>query len=306
MNKITAPFMGLFLLIIAGNIFAQVPRSFSYQGMLLNAAKQPVTGIHRLTVTLYDAPLEGNTLHSENFSSEVRTGIFTVMLGSETPFEPSVTFDKQYWLGISIDGGAELSPRTALTSVPYAIHADAASALSKDAKGAVTSLNGKSGNLIIKGGQGTDIRTEGNIITITANVTNIDHGITPQGSTNIIGTANQVLANGTSGSQQSGNVTLTTPQNIHTAATPTFSGMTLSGLNTTGVVHNNASGLLSTSLIVDADVSGSAAIADTKLATISTSGKVANTATTATSSNTANTIVLRDGSGTDWHMLQRS
>jgi gas vesicle protein len=55
--------------------------------------------------------------------------------------------------------------------------------------------------------------------------------------------------------------------------------------------------LLSSSLIVNADVSASAAIVDTKLATISTAGKVANSATTATALNTPNTIVLRDGSG---------
>jgi hypothetical protein len=49
--------------------------------------------------------------------------------------------------------------------------------------------------------------------------------------------------------------------------------------------------------IVNADVSGSAAIADTKLATISTAGKVANSATTATNANTASAIVARDASG---------
>lgn len=49
--------------------------------------------------------------------------------------------------------------------------------------------------------------------------------------------------------------------------------------------------------IVDADVSASAGIADTKLATIATAGKVANSATTATSANTANAIVSRDASG---------
>jgi len=62
-------------------------------------------------------------------------------------------------------------------------------------------------------------------------------------------------------------------------------------------VHNDASGVLSTSLIVNADVSASAAIADTKLGTISTAGKVLNSATTATSANTASAIVARDGSG---------
>lgn len=49
--------------------------------------------------------------------------------------------------------------------------------------------------------------------------------------------------------------------------------------------------------VVNADVSASAGIVDTKLATISTSGKVANSATTAVSTNTPSTIVLRDGSG---------
>jgi hypothetical protein len=49
--------------------------------------------------------------------------------------------------------------------------------------------------------------------------------------------------------------------------------------------------------IVDADINSAAAIADTKLATISTSGKVSNSATTATSANTVNAIVARDGSG---------
>jgi len=66
---------------------------------------------------------------------------------------------------------------------------------------------------------------------------------------------------------------------------------------TAGVVHNDASGNLSSSLIVNTDVSASAAIADAKLATIATAGKVLNSATTATSTNTASAIVARDGSG---------
>lgn len=47
---------------------------------------------------------------------------------------------------------------------------------------------------------------------------------------------------------------------------------------------------------VNADIAAAAGIVDTKLATISTAGKVSNSATTATSANTASTIVSRDGS----------
>lgn len=61
-----------------------------------------------------------------------------------------------------------------------------------------------------------------------------------------------------------------------------------------GIVYSKLS---LTSGIVDSDISGSAGIVDTKLATISTSGKVSNSATTATSSNTASAIVARDSSG---------
>jgi hypothetical protein len=49
--------------------------------------------------------------------------------------------------------------------------------------------------------------------------------------------------------------------------------------------------------IVNADINASAAIADTKLGTISTAGKVSNSATTAADTNTASAIVARDGSG---------
>ena len=49
--------------------------------------------------------------------------------------------------------------------------------------------------------------------------------------------------------------------------------------------------------IVNADIATDAAIADTKLAMISTALKVSNSATTAIASNTANAIVARDGSG---------
>lgn len=49
--------------------------------------------------------------------------------------------------------------------------------------------------------------------------------------------------------------------------------------------------------IVNGDINASAGIVDTKLATISTAGKVSNSATTATDANTASAIVARDASG---------
>lgn len=70
----------------------------------------------------------------------------------------------------------------------------------------------------------------------------------------------------------------------------------------TTVVRTSDTGTVTSTMIADgtivnADINASAAIVDTKLATISTAGKVSNSATTATSANTANAIVARDGSG---------
>jgi hypothetical protein len=57
------------------------------------------------------------------------------------------------------------------------------------------------------------------------------------------------------------------------------------------------SDMIADSTIVNADISTSAAIVDTKLATISTALKVSNSATTATSANTNSAIIARDASG---------
>jgi hypothetical protein len=64
------------------------------------------------------------------------------------------------------------------------------------------------------------------------------------------------------------------------------------------ITFPDASGTVALSgAIVNADIASGAAIADSKLATISTAGKVANSATTATNANTASAIVARDASG---------
>ena len=61
------------------------------------------------------------------------------------------------------------------------------------------------------------------------------------GVTSITGTANQVIASASTGA-----ITLSLPQNINAGASPTFAGITLSGLSTPGIVINNGSGVLAT------------------------------------------------------------
>jgi hypothetical protein len=88
--------------------------------------------------------------------------------------------------------------------------------------------------------------------------------------------------------------------NEHIENTTTAHGLTIANVVTTADTGGTAkitSGMIVDGTIANADISASAGIVDTKLATISTASKVANSATTATSANTNSAIVARDGSG---------
>jgi hypothetical protein len=85
--------------------------------------------------------------------------------------------------------------------------------------------------------------------------------------------------------------------NEHINETTTAHGITLANIVQTGTTGTVNSTMILDGTIVNADINASAAIADTKLATISTASKVSNSATTATSANTASAIVARDASG---------
>ncbi|GJM62949.1 hypothetical protein [Persicobacter diffluens] len=108
-------------------------------------------------------------------------------------------------------------------------------------------------------------------------------------------TANDITANAFIGTV-TGNASTATA--LETARDLSFTGDvtgSITGFDGTG---NGTTALtIAAGSIVDADINASAAIADSKLATISTAGKVANTATTATDANTANAIVARDAAG---------
>jgi hypothetical protein len=85
--------------------------------------------------------------------------------------------------------------------------------------------------------------------------------------------------------------------NDHIENTTTAHGITLANLVKTTDTGTVTSTMITDGTIVNADINASAAIADTKLATISTASKVSNSATTATSANTNSAIVARDASG---------
>ncbi len=110
----------VFFLTFASSVFAQIPRAISYQGILADKKGVVVIdGDHQLILTLYPTRTGAVFVYSKTATVTTKNGIFNVLLDS---IPATVLFDKQYYLGIIIDGGTELSPRTPLASAPYALN----------------------------------------------------------------------------------------------------------------------------------------------------------------------------------------
>jgi hypothetical protein len=120
----TATGLLLLLVLLATPATAQLPRTLSYQGVLcdtLGAAKPD--GTYTITFRLYDVSSGGSALWTEQKTLLLKRGLFSTTLGDQVVIDPSIKFDKPYWLSIQVASNPELSPRTALTAVGYALNA---------------------------------------------------------------------------------------------------------------------------------------------------------------------------------------
>lgn len=109
-------------LIISNGLHSQIPEVINYQGLLSDENGNPLAdGDYNITLNIYYVSTGGSVLWSETQSIMLRSGVFNVILGKITPI--NLTFDSQYWLGVTIEGEAELEPRIELTTVPYSFMA---------------------------------------------------------------------------------------------------------------------------------------------------------------------------------------
>ncbi|HRK58512.1 MAG TPA: hypothetical protein PLI74_02630, partial [Candidatus Kapabacteria bacterium] len=180
-------------------LHAQIPKLISYQGILTDRSGDPVAdGVYIVTLRLYDVSTSGTPLYEEQLNVQAIGGTFNAILGRTTPL--TLNFDKQYYLGITLQGQQEFAPRTILVTVPYAFNAENASvanSLSPTATGAVLSINSLQGNLQLNGAGNVNVTQSGNIITI---------GSTPTGIQSLASTDNAILV--TNGSGPNATVTL--------------------------------------------------------------------------------------------------
>ena len=113
----------LLLVAFAAAVFAApVEQVVSFQGKIVEAGV-PADGTRNIHFYLYNLAVGGISLWDEDhIGVPVTAGLFVVELGAATTFASAgVDFTEQYWVGIDVAGGGEITPRYKLTNSPYAM-----------------------------------------------------------------------------------------------------------------------------------------------------------------------------------------
>jgi hypothetical protein len=145
--------VSFFLVTLGSQVSAQVPRTISYQGVLATKSGVPVAdGLHTLILALYSTRTGAVVLYSQQDTVTTTGGYFSTLLDS---IPTTVTFNAPMWLGVSVDGAGELSPRSPLTAAPYALNVSApaagvASITSLDNTVTIMNPNGPTVDLSVK------------------------------------------------------------------------------------------------------------------------------------------------------------
>jgi len=147
MKNIIYNFFAILFFMFAGSatVFAQANTTasgqFSLQGLLTTTTGVPIAdGQHSLTVNVY-----ANGSSSASFTQTVNvmtsSGLFTTMIGANGSSNLMVMPGVSYQLGVSVDGGVELSPKLQLGSSINSLTANLA-ANADSVGGFAVSVNG--------------------------------------------------------------------------------------------------------------------------------------------------------------------
>jgi hypothetical protein len=100
---------------------ANAPQAISYQGHLVNSSGEPIDSAVTITFCIYDLPENGTIIWSETHTGvNVTDGWFNLTLGSINPLPDTVFATAERYLGMTLAGSIELTPRTRLVSTGYA------------------------------------------------------------------------------------------------------------------------------------------------------------------------------------------
>lgn len=127
--------IGLFvfgLVFLIQNSQAAITKEISYQGKLTNASNVAVPdGNYNMIISIYTVASGGTPVWTARGtvgaptakSVTVANGIFSTMLGETGDNPLNLDFSVSYWLGVSVNGDAEMIPRKKIGAASYAFNA---------------------------------------------------------------------------------------------------------------------------------------------------------------------------------------
>jgi len=154
---------------------AGAPRLVNYQGILRDELGTYLQGVYDLTFTIYPDSLGGGMPTWQETQPEVQidNGLFNVILGRYTSLPDWLWETDERWLGVSVDGSADVLPRMRLTAVPWALRAAVAdSALVAGGGGGADSdwiLNGNDMYAGVNGNVGIGTSTPSRLLELDGN-----------------------------------------------------------------------------------------------------------------------------------------
>ena len=103
-----------------------IPNKVGFEGYLTDGTGQPISdGAHNLAFRVYSAVSDppASAAWVETQTITVTTGLYSVLLGSVNTLTTNL-FSGDRWVGVTVDAGTEITPRTRVASVPFALNAE--------------------------------------------------------------------------------------------------------------------------------------------------------------------------------------
>ena len=116
----------IFFVTLLSISFSTVGGTIALQGILRDPNGTTVTdGSYSLTIKLYDVVTGGTPVFTEVIgSAAVQNGVFSIEIGATSASSSDldqVPFNTTYYVGVTVESGTEMTPRTKLTVSPYSM-----------------------------------------------------------------------------------------------------------------------------------------------------------------------------------------
>ena len=105
---------------LANLLFADIPKTLSYQGYLLNSDNSRMEGKKTVSFRIYNQAKNGTAVWEENKSVNFFNGIYSTILGEKVPID--IDWNSTYWITSKVENNDEISPRQQLTGASYSLH----------------------------------------------------------------------------------------------------------------------------------------------------------------------------------------